>query len=397
MDPQQQRAFNAVVFEGKSILLTAPAGCGKSYTLRKIIDATPDLNIGVTAMTGVSAILINGRTLHSFLGIGNGSKEVSELVKFNKRKLILRKLDILIIDEISMLDDSLCTKISDFLKLIRKCDLAFGGLQIVFCGDLCQLKPVRGDYCFKSSAWKQLNPEIITLSTQHRQEHDVTFQKLLNNLRFGKCSKEDLQLLEQCKNNTFDSDIQPTKVYSLNQHVDIINSTNFEKIKQNVPSESIIEYPTSGEIPKGTNIQSSVTLCPGLQVMVTWNLKCGVVNGSRGVIVDCNKTSVQVKLTNDNTYDISYVTIETDFKSLGCTFMPLKLAYAISIHKTQGMTIDCMEIDLGGSIFEYGQAYTGLSRARSLKNVKIVNVYPDSFMTHPDVLKFYNPDLFTIA
>ena len=398
MDSKQQYAYNQVL-KNKSVFITSAAGCGKSFTLGKIVRSAKerDVEVGVTAMTASAALLIHGRTLHSYLGIGLGTKDASTLAfltKTKNKKLYnrLRRLNILIIDEVSMLDAALCDKISAYLQLVRQDSRPFGGVVMVFCGDLFQLRPVKGDYCFKAAAWEALNPTVVLLETQYRQDNDTIFANMLTRLRWGRCSKEDLLKLKACKDTSFPPGIEPTKVYSLNVDVDTINFMRFEKVCETSPPEKIIKYPTVGMVPKGTNIQESVTLCPGLQVVVTWNIAgTNIVNGTRGIIVDTRDTSVVIKTMHGYEVVIEYLeyTPENAGEDERVRFMPLKLAYAVSVHKTQGMTLDCMQIDLGNTIFEYGQAYTALSRARSLASVKIVDVADTSFKAHPDVVNFY--------
>lgn len=404
LDADQKRAYTEVLKERQSILLTSEAGCGKSYTINAIVRAAREANlqVGVTAMTGSAAQLINGRTLHSFLGIGLASKDATDLAQNTKMKLkkvykVLRQLDIIIVDEVSMLDASLCDKISAYLQLIRQDSQPFGGLQIVFCGDLLQLRPVRGEYCFKSAEWSRLNPKVITLKCQYRQSGDSAFQLLLSRVRWGQCSTQDLETLSLCKNRTFPADIEPTKVYSLNVDVDTINSFRFEEVCKTCAPDQIIKYPTAGCVPKNSYIPESVTLCPGLQIVVTWNIpgSLSIVNGTRGRVLETRDNNVLIQLVNGMEHVIEYIEYCPD-DSMPSTseknvvrFMPLKLAYAVSVHKTQGMTLDCMEVDLGKSIFEYGQAYTALSRAKSLDSVRIVKVCAKSFKAHPEVVLFY--------
>jgi ATP-dependent DNA helicase PIF1 len=313
----------------------------------------------------------------------------------------LRKLDILVIDEVSMLEDALCDKISHYLQVIRECPKPFGGMQMVFCGDFAQLKPVKGNYCFKSQEWQRLDPRVVMLRTQHRQEGDMVFQELLSHLRLGQVSDMDYALLKSCMKTKFPEWIEPTKVYSLNVDVDAINGARFDTVCASADPDTVRTYATVYTNPKMKNLHTipdAVTLCPGLQVMLTWNIPLTtLVNGTRGRIVSTHDSHVILALVNGDEVSITMHEITPEEHTLDkrdaakdvVRFMPLRLAYAITCHKTQGMTLDCMEVDLGKSIFEYGQAYTALSRARSLKSVKITKLCRSSFKTHPDVLEFY--------
>lgn len=402
LDATQLRAYIYVLNKRKSILLTSEAGCGKSFTISKIVHdgKYSGIQIGVTAMTGSAAVIIGGKTLHSFLGIGLGTKEVPELVAYTKYKLkkvynLIRKVDILVLDEVSMLDDVLCDKISYYLQAIRGNTEPFGGLQMLFCGDLAQLKPVKGDYCFKSQEWQRLNPKIFTLTTQHRQAGDTIFQQMLSRLRVGQVTDADYELLRRCLKTKFPEGIEPTHVYPLNVNVDAINKTRFDEVCLSATPERIKKYVTTYSNPqmkKVTGIHDEVTLCPGLQVMITFNIpNTNLVNGTRGRVVATYDTTVNIRLVTGQEVPITYYELNPEDSKDFIRFMPLKLAYAVSCHKTQGMTLDCMQVDLGKSIFEYGQAYTALSRAKSLDSVKITKLCRSSFKTHPDVLEFYAP------
>lgn len=184
---EQQFAFDEFK-TGKNIFLTGPAGTGKSVTLKKIIEHCEfsALKYGVTATTGTAAFLIGGKTLHSYLGLGLAKESAEEIFKFVRYKLKhvadkIRALNVLIIDEISMLDKELLEKISAYLSLLRRNSSPFGGLQIVLTGDFCQLEPVNGEYCFLSDLWKTINLKTIYLHKLVRQDGDTEFQKCYPN------------------------------------------------------------------------------------------------------------------------------------------------------------------------------------------------------------------------
>lgn len=403
MNKLQQLAFDTVV-KGDNVFLTGPAGTGKSYTLQQIMQWAKKnkIEIGVTASTGLAALLIKGRTIHSFLGIGLGTKSASFLAEALKRKnkqtyTRLRALKILLIDEISMIDDELLMKISEYLCLIRNDPRPFGGVQLVLCGDFCQLPPVSGKFCFQASIWDQSNITAIMLEELVRQDKDSKFQQILQELRWGFCSRDVLKLLKAQTNTIFDNGIIPTRLYSINIDVDRINKKEFDRLVESgahVKTYRTIlsSHPSAETWGRSVKIPETVDLCIGAQILVTWNLPTGsnVVNGTRGVIVAFESTGVLVKLTNGEETLVEPITVVCeDNEKVTATFMPLRLAYAISIHKSQGMTLDAIEIDLGDSIFEYGQAYTALSRARNLESVKIIAVKTKSFKTHPHVKEFY--------
>ena len=391
---------------GKNIFLTGPAGTGKSVTLNKIKEycIISSKNFGITATTATAAFILGGKTLHSFLGIGLAKESAEEIFKFVRYKLKhvaerLRECQVLIIDEISMLDAELFDKISEYLKFIRKNNKPFGGLQLVLTGDFCQLEPVSGDYCFKASEWKQLNLKTVYLHKLIRQDGDTVFQNLLSKVRYGKCTTKIYELLSSLKDKEF-GEIKPTILYPRNVDVDKINKLESDKLiasgakKQDYP----IEYPKSKNKEKtqrwvkSLDIPDIVSFCVGDQVVVTQNINQdeGIVNGTRGVVIDVKNRKVNIKRINGEQVWINYHTsTNAEDSNLSVSFMPLKLAYALSIHKSQGMTLDAIEIDIGSKIFAAGQAYTALSRAQSLESVKVKSISMSSFIINPDVLKFY--------
>jgi ATP-dependent DNA helicase PIF1 len=372
-----------------NVLITGAAGTGKSYEIDRIVRSLKHENktYAVTASTGTAAILIRGRTIHSYLGIGLGTADVPKLVKKTKAaiKLKLRLLEVLIIDEISMVDDILFEKISQFLQAIRGNDDPFGGVQLILVGDFAQIPPVTGDYCFKSKEWERANIEIRTLKKNWRQQEDKVFQAILAEARQGKLSNESMNILKSRTKLKKIKGIEPTILFAKNVDVDAINERMYRKLLRQGQKDA-----DEGGLPfelfrKEYTQNVPLDLCIGAQVVLTWNISFeeGLVNGSRGVV-----TSV----SNDSGPMVKFIGKET---STLITFVkladkiPLKLAYALTIHKSQGMTLDYMVVDLGSSIFEYGQAYTALSRAKNLESIVFIDICKESFKTHPDVKNIY--------
>lgn len=404
---KEQREVLQAFRAKQNVLLTGPAGTGKSVTLQAIVADAKERNLAyaVTATTGAAAVLIGGRTLHSFLGIGLATKDPGFLaewlkVKFPAKAAILCALGALIIDEVSMMSDELFEYISTFLKVLRNNAEPFGGLQLLLSGDFAQLKPVKGGYAFESKEWERCKFNVVLLTKIFRQHGDTAFAEMLQRLRMGKCSREDFATLKNRLGARLSNHIQPTKLYSLNADVDRINAQAFEKL---LKTEQAVTYPTQyGKDRKEDSkrwaatcgIPEQVVLCKNAQVVVTWNVNPdeGVINGSRGRITHIDANHVVLELVTGKSIEIGYHEVSQTFedkKTASARFMPLKLAYALSIHKSQGMTLDCVEMDLGDSIFEYGQAYVALSRARALESVCIVGLSKRAFRTHPLVLKFY--------
>ncbi len=410
LNKEQLLCYN-LAKSNKNILITGPGGCGKSTTIKEIIKyyKRKNINIGVTSSTGISASLINGTTLHSFLQIGLGTKTYTELYEKLKYKSNqkdykkLKNLQVLIIDEISMIDDKLFTKIAAYLSLIKEIKKPFGGIQLILCGDFYQLPPVNNTYCFKSNIWSRLKIKVIELKTQMRQYDDLEFQNILNNIKENNITEEIYNKLEKLKENKLNSEIKPTILYSKNIDVDRINNNELDKLikKTNVSTyEFPIKYDyTNKDIKKHLsnphglhNLEKKLILCKGLQVMVTHNVDINnkITNGTRGVIVSINYPNVIIKTLSGEIYIMPYVKHINDIdENITYEYMPLKLAYAITIHKSQGQTLDYIQIDLGKNIFENGMAYVALSRAKTLKSIYLSKLDMSAFKVNNEVIKFY--------
>jgi len=393
---EEQLKVISEVQNGNNILLTGGGGVGKSYTIKYIVSKYNNKNIGLCAMTGCAAILIDGTTIHSFMGIGVGEGTIENLVRkasrFKKNFNKLKTLDILIIDEVSMLDKELFDKISHIFQIIKRCTKPFGGIQVILVGDLFQLAPINGEYCFLSSHWDECDIKTFLLTINMRQK-DIVFQGLLERLRWGKCSDEDFIILSKMKNTVFPENIIPTRLYSRNDDADIINNRELHKLNS---EEHIFYIKAENAIAKNwavnvAKIQEKLALRINAQVILTYNvnIKIGLVNGARGYVTGFLGECVLVKFANGLEVYVDYISRSKD-DEFQISYMPLKLAWAISIHKSQGMSIDALEVDLGNSIFANGQAYTGLSRGRNMESIKITNLLRKSFKTSPAVIAFYN-------
>jgi ATP-dependent DNA helicase PIF1 len=402
MNERQAYAFEQIK-EGNNILLTGSSGTGKSYLLKYVKNwaNTSDYNIAICSTTGSSALLINGKTLHSYLGIGLAKKSPSQLYEDLRKKNIkilqrILKLDILVIDEISMVDTLFFEKVNEFLQIVRENNLYFGGIQLIFSGDFCQLPPVNGDYCFKSDIWKNMNIQVILLTKIMRQD-DPEFIDILEKLKWGNCTPEIIKKLKTLKKTVFPDDgIEPTILYCKNVDVDSINIQKYNLLLENNPDRKLYKtYYSNTSVgikywAQSLKIPETVDLCIGAQVMVTWNvdLENDIANGSRGIVIKVNKTDILIRLINGREVLIPYVSVEDD--GFEVSFMPLKLAYAITIHKSQGATIDRLIINIE-DCFADGQAYVAISRARNLENMKIVGAIKASvFKCNKDVYDFYH-------
>jgi ATP-dependent DNA helicase PIF1 len=236
MNDEQNKAFDAVV-KGKNIFLTGPAGTGKSFVINEIKQwaITHKKSFAITALTGCAAVLINGRTLHSTLGLGLGDKPIDFLInklkKCNKAQYTrLQSLDLLVIDEVSMMSDDLFEKASNLLSVIRNNTKPFGGVQVILAGDMCQLGPIKDQWCFLSLLWNETVEEMHTLKTVVRQMGDTLFLQILHYLRKGKCTKKILDKLIACQNTTFTKGIKPTRLFPRRANVEKINQAEYDAL-----------------------------------------------------------------------------------------------------------------------------------------------------------------------
>ena len=401
---EKQKNILISIENGKNAFITGFAGSGKSFLTEYICKINK--KIALTAMTGCASLLINGKTLHSTLGIGLGKGEVKDLIKRMRRKEgllpYLLSLEVLIIDEVSMLSNVLFDKIAEIFKILHKSDKPFGNLQIILVGDMSQLKPIEDDYCFFAKYWDSSLFEVSVLTENMRINSDIPFDILLQKLRLGVLT--DFALIEKMKNNTFDGDVLPTKLFSINKDVETVNNYELGELlkdgKESISykiqySSNPIKLKESTKYTSDNKISEFLTICIGAQVMVTRNIDFDsqIVNGTRGIVVSLNTLFITIKLINGTLYNVGYFHVkplDELTKNLDFKYLPLSLSWAISIHKSQGATIDLLEIDLGESIFAAGQMYVAISRARNSRSVKITNFNKKSIKFSKSVIDFYN-------
>jgi len=370
----------------------------------KIIGSLPPDTTFVTASTGVAAYQIGGTTLHSFAGIGAGTAVISKCVELAKRKTVAsqwRKCKTLIIDEISMVDGNYFKKLEHVAKEIKGNDKPFGGIQLVLTGDFFQLPPVtKSDqdrrFAFETSAWQrciQLNIELTTV----KRQSDQKLVDILTRLRVGQCSDEDTSVLRQTKKNVVERNgIAATKLCTHSDDVNMINKRELEKLEGDEKSFAAVDSDPGlvSFINSATPADQTLRLREGAQVMLLKNLNvaAGLVNGARGVVEKWSSSgNPVVKFMNGASQEVKME--KWQVKAGGGAVLtrcqlPLKLAWAFSIHKSQGMTLDCVEVSLS-RVFECGQAYVALSRAKNLHSLRILDFSSSCIRADSKVLKFY--------
>ncbi len=354
LSDEQLNIFDSVMCE-HNVFITGPAGTGKSLVINAIVKKFlyEGKKIGITSSTGCSALNICGSTLHSFLGIGLGNLPVDVLynelrTKRTKSKIYtkLKSLEVLIIDEISMINSNLFTLVDNYLKLIKENKKPFGGIQLILSGDFFQLLPIRNNsLCFESDSWIDSKIKILELTKSFRQTNN-DFVNILNELRYGNCTDEIIDILNSTKNNKFPSGVTPVKLYTKNKSVDDENIKIMHSLNKKTYNFSI-NY--SNSIFKDKNL-SDLEICVGAQVMVTYNIdqENGIVNGRIGLVdsIDQINKSITIKVFDKNNepfyYQINYISkdsIHYDenedkiIKTPMYSYIPLKLAYCITVHK----------------------------------------------------------------
>ena len=435
----QQLSVIGHLLKGESLFLTGPGGVGKSYLLSVIYTEFPLLKkrlhaaknpglvaklprIQMCAMTGCAALLLGhkAKTLHSWAGIGLGKGTVSELyTKIRRNQKSMRNwlcTDLLIIDEVSMMPAELLDKLNELGKKIRSNKKPFGGMQVLLVGDFYQLPPVNKSdeptkFAFEADAWKELITSSIELTIIQRQKDEV-FQRVLKEARVGGLLRESCELLSGYQGREWrEQKIKPTLLFPRRAEVDMINDSNLRALTgRRYTYKARLVY--DGKIPdafretdegfqRALNMFDSdgsyvkeLELMMGAQVMLIANtdIDSGLVNGSRGVVVDfCPATELPIveflngvkKIVGTHTWPIE------DYEFVSRAQVPLRLAYAVTIHQCQGSTLDSALVDIGSGVFEFGQAYVALSRVRSLEALYVYDFEPTAFKAHPKVKAFY--------
>jgi ATP-dependent DNA helicase PIF1 len=398
-----QKEALAILKTGRSVFLTGAAGSGKTYVLREYISYLQSLgaDIGITASTGIAATHMGGITIHSWSGLGiRDSLTKSELQEIAEKKHIknkIKKASVLIIDEISMLHHFRLDLIDKVIKEIKNSSEPFGGMQVVFCGDFFQLPPVRKSYdpeaffVYHSNSWKTLDLKICYLSEQHRQS-DTEYLKVLNDVRDATVGENTLKILQSRFNKK--AEFKPTKLYSHNRDVNSENETELEKIPGKIFEYEMQErgrHNLVEMLKKSCLAPETLRIKEGAKVMfVKNNFEEGYVNGTLATVVKCGFEQIKVRTVSGAVIDVKRESwhIEEDGKSRAEIMQyPLRLAWAITVHKSQGMSLDAAEIDLSNS-FERGMGYVALSRVRSLQGLFLKGLNDMALKVNEEVLEF---------
>lgn len=401
----QEKAL-AVLKSGVNVFLTGEPGSGKTHTINRFTEwlKTQHMRYAVTASTGIAATHINGQTIHSWSGIriknNLTSRQIETILsdQYVYDRLINTK--VLIIDEVSMLDAQFIDDLDNLLRAARNTfeNHPFGGIQVVFVGDFFQLPPVVKDrkmrFAFEAKTWKEANLTVCYLHEQHRQS-DASFLELLSAMRKGGVSNVHKGLLDGRKLlKGAHTDIK-TRLFTHDSDVDGMNTLELSKVKGTAKTFTMTErgIPFLVQKLKDSCISPErLTLKIGATVMFTRNnFNEGYVNGTLGTVVSYNARGWPVVESRSGKMFVA-MPAEWSFEEHGqqkavISQVPLKLAWAITVHKSQGMSLDEAIIDLSKT-FEYGQSYVALSRVRSLEGMVLEGLNDKVFEMHPKVIAF---------
>lgn len=419
----QEQAL-AILKSGKNAFITGPAGSGKTFVLNRYIDwlKVSGADVAITASTGIAATHLDGITLHSWTGMGvRDSLSKAEMKDLLKRGYLRRRFlraDVLVIDEISMLSRDQLDLADLIFREFKQIDAPFGGVQTVLCGDFFQLPPIArkkesagtksalqsslnfakeedgaaSEFSYHARAWKGLDPQICYLDEQYRQS-DQEFLAALNAIRDNAAGPRVENYLNSRVNAKIGLPVEPTKLYTHNVDVDIENNLELQKISGKefrYKMELIGPAALAERLQKGCLAPAMLRLKIGARVMfVKNNFEEGYVNGTLGEVVDLDEGLVLVRTARQtiNVGPAAWHIAEEGKIKAEINQYPLRLAWAITVHKSQGMSLDAARVDLRQS-FEPGMGYVALSRVRSSAGLSLAGFNEISLRVNDEVLEF---------
>jgi LysM repeat protein len=404
-----QRDALDILKTGANVFLTGEPGSGKTYVVNAYVQYLREHRIepSITASTGIAATHVGGMTLHAWCGIGIRTDLTRyDLDQIAQNKRVYERVSdarVLIIDEVSMLSATTLSMADAVCREIRRIQSPFGGLQVVLVGDFFQLPPVvradastqlgrGGQFAFQSPSWISLNPLVCYLSEQHRQE-DLQFLQVLSAIRTGRFGDMHRDLLRMRYSKEPIAGV--TQLYAHNADVDRTNDTALDALPGRVATFNMTSRGPANRVEslkKGCLSPESLRLKEGARVMFTKNDVMGrYVNGTLGTVVGFERGSGYPQVRTHAGRIVVAALEEWTMQDGGVvlariTQVPLRLAWAITVHKSQGMSLDAAHMDLS-QVFEYGQGYVALSRVRELRGLTLAGLNNRATEVHPDVAK----------
>lgn len=403
----RQETALTILKTGANVFLTGEPGSGKTHTVNQYISylRAHGIEPAITASTGIAATHVGGMTIHSWSGVGiKSTLSAYDLEELSSREALVRRITnakVLIIDEISMLDSRVLQMVETVCRTLRRNEEAFGGLQVIFVGDFFQLPPIArhgepaAKFCFESKAWAGANPVVCYLTEQHRQKDDILLEALALVRRGEGETGARAHFESRFIEDAYDEGVSLIpKLYTHNADVDRMNNLELAKLPGKAETFAMNTKGKPGVVEtlkRGCLSPAELCLKEDAVVMFTKNnFDEGYVNGTLGTVVGFEADTLFpiVKLHDGEEITVSHEewAISENGKVLGAiTQIPLRLAWAITIHKSQGMSMDAAVINLG-SAFEYGQGYVALSRVRSLSGMFLLGLNERALMVHPTIL-----------
>lgn len=394
-----------ILKSGQNVFITGSAGTGKTHLLNQFIQYLKERRVSptVVAPTGIAASHLRGQTIHSYFSLGI-QEQISDLYissLLEKKYLVAQftKLKILIVDEISMVSPEIFSAMDRILRAFKEGSKPFGGIQVVLSGDFFQLPPIskiqtEKRFAWQSPSWRDLTLKSCYLQKAFRQDDDKLI-RILNEIREGNISNESQEILNSRYNKPLNLNYTPTKLYTHNIDVDRINQQELMKL----PGTPIIfKAETNGskknveKIFKSSLVMEELSLKKDAVIMfIKNNPEQGYLNGTTGTIIGFSRNDNMpiVQISSGEKIILSREEWERDNDNgtiiATVSQLPVKLAWAITIHKSQGMTLDAAEIDLSKT-FETGQGYVALSRIRSIEGLKLMGINDVAYKVDPLIL-----------
>lgn len=432
---EHENAF-AKFQSGENLFITGPGGTGKTTLIHRMTDYLSSRNVSykVCALTGCAALLLGQKatTFHSWSGLGLCRGTMEECVQYvlkNKfTTMRIKKTRVLFVDEVSMMSKKLFDIFYEIVMLLNP------RMQIVFTGDFFQLPPVgnatepdTSAFCFESSHWQEVFPLTSHIELTHiYRQTDPIYIELLQSIRVGNITEEQIEILREklTRGHTTEEmgGVVPPKLYSVKRQVDTYNYSTFAELDGEVKeyvykkitnlknwndngtpltkdvldacsrlSPAAIEYELSS-ILSLANCREKLSLKVGCAVMLTMNvdLEAGLCNGSQGIVTGFTPNGHPTVRFSTGVYPISPIIWQSEnYPTIGISMMPLILSWAVTIHKIQGTTLDMAVMDLGNTVFEYGQMYVALSRVKTMEGLFLEGFNPKKIKANPKVIEFY--------